>query len=91
MLFKEILEGSCIFFPQTESNFIKPSKDSGKAKLDIKNHHLSMVDITTWASEYFGKPLSSTVLSYINRYYLKLYCPKKIPQHQLLCALKHLG
>lgn len=26
----------------------------------IKNHHSSISDITTWAQDYFGKPLSST-------------------------------
>ncbi len=32
----------------------------------IKNRHSSISDITTWAQDYFGKPLSSTTIcSYI--------------------------
>ncbi len=42
----------------------------------IKNRHSSISDITTWAQDYFGKPLSSTTIrSYIHKCQLKLYCP----------------
>ncbi len=34
----------------------------------IKNRHSSISDITTWAQDYFGKPLSSTTIrSYIQQ------------------------
>ncbi len=34
----------------------------------IKNRHSSISDITTWAQDYFGKPLSSTTIrSYIHK------------------------
>ncbi len=40
----------------------------------IKNRHSSISDITTWAQDYFGKPLSSTTIrSYIHKCQLKLY------------------
>ncbi len=43
----------------------------------IKNRHSSISDITTWAQDYFGKPLSSTTIrSYIHKCQLKLYCAK---------------
>ncbi len=42
----------------------------------IKNRHSSISDITTWAQDYFGKPLSSTTIrSYIHKCQLKL-CPE---------------
>ncbi len=46
----------------------------------IKNPHSSISDITTWAQDYFGKPLSSTTIrSYIHKCQLKLYCAKRKP------------
>ncbi len=46
----------------------------------IKNPHSSISDITTWAQDYFGKPLSSTTIrSYIHKCQLKLYCTKGSP------------
>ncbi len=46
----------------------------------IKNRHSSISDITTWAQDYFGKPLSSTTIrSYIHKCQLKLYCAKRKP------------
>ncbi len=46
----------------------------------IKNPHSSISDITTWAQDYFGKPLSSTTIrSYIHNCQLKLYCAKMKP------------
>src|SRR4029434_5912372 len=46
----------------------------------IKNSHLSISDITTWAQHYCGKPLSSTTIhSYIHKSQLKLYCAKRKP------------
>src|SRR4029434_5419354 len=40
----------------------------------IKNHHSSISDITTWAEDYLGKPLSSTTIrSYIHKCQLKLF------------------
>ena len=65
----------------------------------IKNRHSSISDITTWAQDYFGKPLSSTTIcSYIHKCQLKLYCAKRKPyvnsvqkRRRLLWALKHLG
>ncbi len=46
----------------------------------IKNRHSSISDITTWAQDYFGKPLSSTTIrSYIHKCQLKLYCAKGSP------------
>ncbi len=57
----------------------------------IKNRHSSISDITTWAQDYFGKPLSSTTIrSYIHKCQLKLYCAKRKPyvnsvQKRLLC------
>ncbi len=46
----------------------------------IKNRHSSINDITTWAQDYFGKPLSSTTIrSYIHKCQLKLYCAKGSP------------
>ncbi len=46
----------------------------------IKNRHSSISDITTWAQDYFGKPLSSTTIrSYIHKCQLKLYCAKRSP------------
>ena len=44
----------------------------------IKNRHSSISDITTWAQDYFGKPLSSTTIRiYIHKCQLKLYCAKR--------------
>ncbi len=65
----------------------------------IKNHHSSVSDITTWAQDYFGKPLSSTrIRSYIHKCQLKLYCAKRKPyvnsvqkHRRLLWARRHLG
>ncbi len=65
----------------------------------IKNRHSSISDITTWAQDYFGKPLSSTTIcSYIHKCQLKLYCAKRKPyvnsvqkRRQLLWARRHLG
>ncbi len=65
----------------------------------IKNPHSSISDITTWAQDYFGKPLSSTTIrSYIHKCQLKLYCAKRKPyvnsvqkRHRLLWARRHLG
>ncbi len=46
----------------------------------IKNRHSSISDITTWAQDYFGKPLSSTTISsYIHKCQFKLYCAKRKP------------
>ena len=46
----------------------------------IKNRHSSISDITTWAQDYFGKPLSSTTIrSYIHKCLFKLYCAKRKP------------
>ncbi len=64
----------------------------------IKNHHSSISDITTWAQDYFGKPLSSTTIrSYIHKCQLKLYCAKRKPyvnsvqkRRRLLWARRHL-
>ncbi len=65
----------------------------------IKNRHSSISDITTWAQDYFGKPLSSTtILSYIHKCQLKLYCAKRKPyvnsvqkRRRLLWARRYLG
>ncbi len=65
----------------------------------IKNRHSSISDITTWAQDYFGKPLSSTTIrSYIHKCQLKLYGAKRKPyvnsvqkRRQLLWARRHLG
>ncbi len=65
----------------------------------IKNRHSSISDITTWAQDYFGKPLSSTTIrSYIHKCQLKLYCAKRKPyvnsvqkRRRLLWARRHLG
>ncbi|KAI2649974.1 Transposable element Tc1 transposase [Labeo rohita] len=65
----------------------------------IKNRHSSIRDITTWAQDYFGKPLSSTTIhSYIHKCQLKLYCAKRKPyvnsvqkRRRLLWARRHLG
>ncbi len=65
----------------------------------IKNRHSSISDITTWAQDYFGKPLSSTTIrSYIHKCQLKLYCAKRKPyvnsvqkHRRLLWARRHLG
>src|SRR4029434_8732055 len=46
----------------------------------IKNRNSSISDITTWAQDYLGKPLSSTTIrSYIHKCLLKLYCAKRKP------------
>src|SRR4029434_5632078 len=45
----------------------------------IKNRHSSISDITTWAQDDFGKPLSSTIHSYIHKCQLKLHCAKMKP------------
>ncbi len=65
----------------------------------IKNRHSSISDITTWAQDYFGKPLSSTTIrSYIHKCQLKLYCAKRKPyvnsvqkRRRLIWARRHLG
>ncbi len=65
----------------------------------IKNRHSSISDITTWAQDYIGKPLSSTTIrSYIHKCQLKLYCAKRKPyvnsvqkRRRLLWARRHLG
>ncbi len=65
----------------------------------IKNRHPSISDISTWAQDYFGKPLSSTTIrSYIHKCQLKLYCAKRKPyvnsvqkRRRLLWARRHLG
>ncbi len=65
----------------------------------IKNRHSSISDITTWAQDYFGKPLSSTTIrSYIHKCQLKLYCAKRKPyvnsvqkRRRLLWARRHQG
>ncbi len=65
----------------------------------IKNRHSSISDITTWAQDYLGKPLSSTTIrSYIHKCQLKLYCAKRKPyvnsvqkRRRLLWARRHLG
>ncbi len=65
----------------------------------IKNRHSSISDITTWAQDYLGKPLSSTTIrSYIHKCQLKLYCAKRKPyvnsvqkRHRLLWTRRHLG
>ncbi len=65
----------------------------------IKNRHSSISDITTWAQDYFGKPLSSTTIrSYIHKCQLNLYCAKRKPyvnsvqkRRRLLWARRHLG
>ncbi len=65
----------------------------------IKNRHSSISDITTWAQDYFGNPLSSTTIrSYIHKCQLKLYCAKRKPyvnsvqkRRRLLWARRHLG
>ncbi len=65
----------------------------------INNRHSSISDITTWAQDYFGKPLSSTTIcSYIHKCQLKLYCAKRKPyvnsvqkRRRLLWARRHLG
>src|SRR4029434_2567121 len=45
-----------------------------------KNRHSSISDITTWAQDYFGKPLSSTTIRcYIHKCQLILYCVKRKP------------
>ncbi len=75
-----------------ESGVISVRKEQGrKPKLNncdlrslsrhcIKNRHSSISDITTWAQDYFGKPLSSTTIhSYIHKCQLKLYCAKRKP------------
>ncbi len=57
------------------------------------------IHITTWAQDYFGKPLSSTTIhSYIHKCQLKLYCAKRKPyvnsvqkRRRLLWARRHLG
>ncbi len=65
----------------------------------IKNPHSSISDITTWAQDYIGKPLSSTTIrSCIHKCQLKLYCAKRKPyvnsvqkRRRLLWARRHLG
>ncbi|KAI2658157.1 Transposable element Tc1 transposase [Labeo rohita] len=65
----------------------------------IKNRHSSIRGITTWAQDYFGKPLSSTTIrSYIHKCQFKLYCAKRKPyvnsvqkRRRLLWARRHLG
>ncbi len=49
-------------------------------RLCIKNRHSSISDITTWAQDYFGKPLSSTTIrSYIHKCQLNCNVPKGSP------------
>src|SRR4029434_9911526 len=44
----------------------------------IKNRHSSISDITTWAQDYVGKPLSSTTIrSYIHNCQFTLLCQKE--------------
>src|SRR4029434_9037021 len=51
----------------------------------IKNRHSPLSDITTWAQDYFGKPMSSTTIrSYIHKWQLKLYCAKRKPYVNLV-------
>ncbi len=65
----------------------------------IKNRHSSRSDITTWAQDYFGKPLSiTTIRSYIHKCQLKLSCAKRKPyvnrvqkRRRLIWARRHLG
>src|SRR4029434_7567466 len=65
----------------------------------IKNRHSFISDTTTWAQDYFGKPLSSTTIrSHIHKCQLKLYCAKSKPsvncvqkRCRLLWARRHLG
>ncbi len=57
----------------------------------IKNPHSSISDITTWAQDYFGKPLSSTTIrSYIHKCQLKLYCAKRKPYVNSVQKLRRL-
>ena len=64
----------------------------------IKNRHHSIKDITTWAQEYFLKPLSvNTVRRYIHKCKLKLYHAKRKPyinntqkRRRLLWARAHV-
>ena len=63
----------------------------------FKNCHSFISDITTWAQDYFGKPLSSTTIHrHIHKCQLKLYCAKRklyvnrVQKHRrLLCARRH--
>ncbi len=65
----------------------------------IKNPHSSISDITTWAQDYFGKPLpSTTIRSYIHKCQLNLYRAKRKPyvnsvqkRRRILWARRHLG
>src|SRR4029434_6811713 len=64
----------------------------------IKNRHSFISDITTWAQDYFCKPLSSTTIrSYIHKCQLKLYSAKikpyvnRVQNCQILWARRHLG
>ena len=64
----------------------------------IKNRHLFISNVTTWAQDYFGKPLSNTTThSYIHKCQLKLYFAKRKPyvnrvqkRRWLLWAQRHL-
>ncbi len=64
--------------PSTVHNIIKRFKESGGISVRnnrdlrslrrhcIKNRHSSISDITTWAQDYFGKPLSSTTIQCVS-------------------------
>ncbi len=57
----------------------------------IKNRHSSISDITTWAQDYFGKPLSSTTIrSYIHKFQLKLYFHDFTLTSNLIANSKHI-
>ena len=75
-----------------ESGGISVHKEQGlKTKLNdralrslrrhcIKNRHLSKSNITTWAQDYFGQPLTGTTISsYIHKCQLKLHRAKRKP------------
>src|SRR4029434_2205036 len=63
----------------------------------IKNRRSSISDITTWAQDYFGKPLSSTTIrSYVHKWQLKRkkrkpYVNRVQKRRHLLWARRHLG
>ncbi len=58
----------------------------------IKNRHSSISDITTWAQDYFGKPLSGTTIhSYIHKCQLKLYCAKRKPYVNSVQKRRHFS
>src|SRR4029434_4110703 len=63
----------------------------------IKNRRSSISDITTWAQDYFGKPLSSTTIrSYVHKWQLKRkkrkpYVNRVQQRRHRLWAWRHLG